>query len=266
MAGFWRKVAGAFVEFEDAPAKSDTVDDDLAKAEALVRELDARASAPSTPQVAPVVSPVASPRPASPPPPPPAPPPVAGPGTSPVGSAPDVPEGATYASFYAEAGLPSVHHTAEQMLAILDGLAAMPREASRLAVKAMDDADDRWTVDDVIGDGRRKRQVLEAVVAKLHGWAGDAEARAASEVAEADAVEKQAEATIEEQIAQLRAELDAFRAEAAERRVQAQTSLQASRDAVARETARMQSELYRLSRLEAFFEAPATPNPTPPAR
>jgi hypothetical protein len=250
MAGFWKKVAGAFIEFEDkggqAPASSS--DDELAKAEALIREMDSGKSAAKAPL----------------PPPAPPPPPVAGPGTTAVGSAPDVPEGAPFSTFYVEARVPAVYNTAEQMLAILDGLAAMPREASRLAIKAMDDADDRWTVADVVEDGRNKRQALEAVVAKLQGWAQEAESRASAETAEADDFEKQAEQTIQAQIEQLQAELAQFRKEASERRVQTQAALAASRDAVARETARMQSEIYRLSRIEAFFEASPGSAPTIP--
>lgn len=254
--GFWRKVASAFVEIEPGSGPAPTPSGgsapsaaDLAAAaadtEALLAQLDGGAKPAAKAAPAPLAPHV--------------------PGDTPVGSVEEVPEGLPFSEIYGEAGVAHVHHTAEQMLQILDGLQAMPSEARRMAVQAMDAADDRWTLDDVVQDARQKREVLSQHCDHLAGIASAAEAQTTAEKAAADELLGQAEATIHEQIAQLEAELAAFRQDAADRKATATAHLQAVRDAVARETARHQSEIFRLQRIQAFFEAQTatanTPNP-----
>ena len=48
----------------------------------------------------------------------------------------------------------------ERMVRLLDGLKAMPENMRLQAVKAMDLADDTWTIEDSILDGQRKAQAV----------------------------------------------------------------------------------------------------------
>ncbi len=229
---FWRKVAGAFVEMDDpapgAPAPSS--DADAAETAALVAQLDGSA------------------KPAPPPP------------TIKI----DIEEGQAFSEIYNKAGVPVVHQTAEQLLTILDGLAAMPKEACRLAIKAMDDADDRWTIADVQTDAERKRQVLQGAIDGLQNRISAAEKSAMAERESADNLLSEAEAAILAQITQLQTELEEFRTAAVAKKAAADAQVAATRDVVARESARLQSELFRLSRVTAFFETTSPINVPPP--
>lgn len=261
--GFWRKVAGAFVEFDEsraAPGRTApppaSLDDQLASTEKLLQELSSGRSAfpPDAPKATP---PAAPPGPASPPAGPPA------PGSPPPA---DVSEGTSFSDLYTAARVPPVHHSAEQLLAILDGLAAMPPDACRMAVQAMDAADDRWTVADVLSDARAKIEVLTKSAADLTSRAQAAADKARADHATVDAQLAEGEAAIQEQIAQLQAELDAFRSDAAAQRAEIDATLTSTRDAVARETTRVQGEIARLGRVRAFLEpiVGSAPSPSSP--
>lgn len=230
-AGFWRKVAGAFVEFEGQrpPPDGGSIDTTLADTDALLRELGAGRGVPA----------------AEPPPPPPV---AAPPPGTPIAT------GVAFGELYTNANVPAVHHTAEQLLAIVDGLAAMPPEAARIAVKAMDDADDRWTLTDVLGDSTRKIDALAAHLSTLAAQGQSAQDRAAQEQAAIASALSEAEATIAQQIAQLQAELQSFQADAAKRRAEVDAEVTATRAAVTAESDRVQAEIARLGRLRTFLD------------
>ncbi len=243
--GFWRKVAGAFVEFDDDGAPSvpstapSSMDAELADADRLLRELQG-ASAPSSPPTAatPTGAPTVAP------------------------SAPSsLTEGRPLAELYASAGVPTVAQSAEQLLAILDGLAALPPEARRLAVKAMDDADDRWSVTDVYDDARRKTEALVGYLHAAERSVSDVQAQVAAERAQVDKVLMEAEAEIEKQIAALQAELASFRADATAQHQSLEAQVQTARDGLSRESARVQAEVSRLGRVATFLSPmlPAAP-------
>lgn len=258
--GFWKKVAGAFVEFEEQPGgarrpptppSAGNVDADIASAEQLLRELErGKKSDPFPPTGgASGARPGAAPPAAS------APPPPSQPATaSPTGAAASVPEGAAFSDLYTGAGIATPHHTAEQMLAILDGLAAMPPEACRLAVQAMDAADDRWTVADVLRDANAKVEVLSRFTSEVSQRAIGAAAQAEADRLAIDKNLVEAESTIQAQIAALQAELESFRTEAANERARVDAQLTTIQEAVARESARVQSEIARLGRVRTFLD------------
>jgi hypothetical protein len=268
--GFWKKVAGAFVEFDDpkAPptqaAPPSSVEDDLASAERLLRELNA-GSRGAEPAKAPA-------RAADPFPPTGGGTPASGGGQTPPAFSPPTlaPAGdgsgaitpVPFADLYTGARVPPVHNTAEQMLAILDGLAAMPPEACRMAVTAMDAADDRWTVADVLVDARLKVEALAAYTAQVSERATAAVTKAEADRAAIDKGLTEAESAIQQQIAQLQAELASFQADAAEERARIDAELQAVKEGVASEAARVQAEIARLGRVRTFLE-PMVPGSAP---
>jgi len=238
--GFWRKVAGAFVEIDEPAAPPSTADlppNDAEETAALLAQLG---GAPPTPPQAP---PAAPPLPVT-----------------------DIIENRPFSDIYAQAGVPTVHQTAEQLLTILDGLAAMPKEACRLAVKKMDEADDRWTIADVQLDAENKRRALQSAVDGLKARVATEEHSAIAERENADKLLTEAESAIQAQIAQLTQELTEFRAAAAEKKAAADAQLANVREVAHRESARIESELFRLSRITAFFETTPfnAPPPLPP--
>lgn len=269
--GFWKKVAGAFVEFDEAKAPPtqaappSSVEDDLASAERLLRELNAGSSRSAEPAKG-------SARAADPFPPaggasasPPAAPPAAGGApafTPPTGDGSGAITPVPFADLYTGARVPPVHNTAEQMLAILDGLAAMPPEACRMAVTAMDAADDRWTVADVLVDARLKVEALAGYTAQVSERANAAVAKAEADRAAIDKGLAEAESAIQQQIAQLQAELASFQADASQERARIDAELAAVKEGVASEAARVQAEIARLGRVRTFLE-PMVPGAGP---
>ncbi|MAA80108.1 MAG: hypothetical protein CL916_12715 [Deltaproteobacteria bacterium] len=61
---------------------------------------------------------------------------------------------------YEEAAIEPSPYPIERMVRLLDGLKAMPENMRLQAVKAMDLADDTWTIEDSILDGQRKAQAV----------------------------------------------------------------------------------------------------------
>jgi hypothetical protein len=208
------------------------------------RQPAAQRAAPQPPPPSP-----AAPRGAAPPPPPPpdpqAPPSV--PGTS------SVPEGRPLEALYTAAGVPASPFPAEKMLKVLEGLRAMPPETRKAAILAMDAADDDWTIDDTLLDAERKARVLQQARGELEGTLSAAEQQAAADLAAQDEYQEQATAQIRAQIAELEALLQAEVTEVAQKKAAIQADLKASRDACAREAARIDQAISELSEIPRTF-------------
>jgi hypothetical protein len=74
----------------------------------------------------------------------------------PSGAPVDAIEARSFESIFAEAAIPASPFPAEKMLRLLDGLKTMDLASRKMAVEAMDAADDSWTVDDAVLDAQRK--------------------------------------------------------------------------------------------------------------
>ena len=95
----------------------------------------------------------------------------------------------------------------------------------------------------------------------LAGYTAQVSERANVAVTKADAdraaIDKglaEAESAIQQQIAQLQAELASFQADASQERARIDAELQAVRESVASEAARVQAEIVRLGRVRTFLE------------
>jgi hypothetical protein len=62
---------------------------------------------------------------------------------------------------YDESAITPSPYPIERMIKLLDGLKAMPINMRIQAIKAMDLADDNWTIEDSILDGQRKKSAIE---------------------------------------------------------------------------------------------------------
>ncbi len=110
---------------------------------------------------------------------------------------------------YAEQALPAVPFSAEKLLRVLDGLAALDPGARKAAVQALDAADDAWAIDDVLGDAERKKRALEIARRGLEQQARLALESAREAIAAREARQQEATTRIRQQIADLAGELAA---------------------------------------------------------
>lgn len=65
---------------------------------------------------------------------------------------------------YSKAGVPASNYPAERLLRLIEGLSAMDEPVRLMAIKAMDAADESWTIEDPINDAQAKLKALG-----LHG-------------------------------------------------------------------------------------------------
>lgn len=181
----------------------------------------------------------------------------------PVSPAVPVPEGPIveqrpFEDIYAEQSVQASAFPAEKLLKILDGLAALDPASRIAAVRALDAADDAWTIDDALLDAERKTRALAAARSQLEqlARAGLEQARAA--VTERDQRQQDAVGRIRSQIADLEGLLEREVTRATEEKSALENAARATKEACLREVARLDAEAGRLKRLAATFGGTAT--------
>lgn len=185
---------------------------------------------------------------------------------APAVAVPDGPiaEQRPFEDIYAEQSVATAAFSAEKLLKILDGLAALEPAARIAAVRALDAADDAWTVDDALLDAERKLRALAGARAQLEQQARAALEQARRDVAERDQRQQEAVGRIRSQIADLEALLEREVARATEEKAAFENSARATKEACLREVARLDAEADRLKRLAATFGATSTPTASAP--
>jgi hypothetical protein len=94
---------------------------------------------------------------------PPTPPPDLAPAMPPQGSGAPL----KLEEIYANGGVVPSLYPAERLLRLLDGLSAMDEATRLMAIKAMDAADESWSIEDPLADAAAKVQALSAHAAQL---------------------------------------------------------------------------------------------------
>ena len=191
------------------------------------------------------------------------------PAAEPVAAPIAVPEGPIaeqrpFEAIYSDQSVPASAFTAEKLLKILDGLAALDPAARIAAVRALDAADDAWTVDDALLDAERKTRALGQARSQLEAQARAALEKARNDIAERDQRQQDAVGGIRKQIADLEALLEREVARATEEKAAFENAARSTKEACLREVARLDAEADRLKRLAATFgatSAPAAPAP-----
>lgn len=181
---------------------------------------------------------------------------------APVGEATGpIAEQRPFDDIYAEHSVQAAMFAAEKLLKILDGLAALDPGSRIAAVRALDAADDAWTIDDALLDAERKTRALGAARAQLEQQARAALEQARRDVAERDQRQQEAVSRIRAQIADLEALLEREVTRATEEKSAFENSARATKEACLREVARLDAEADRLKRLAATFGgAPTAPS------
>jgi hypothetical protein len=183
------------------------------------------------------------------------------PAATPPVPAGEVREQRPFEDIYAEQSVATPVFSAEKLLKILDGLAALDPSSRIAAVRALDASDDAWTIDDALLDAERKTRALAAARAQLEQQARAALEQARRDIAERDARQQEAVGRIRSQVSDLEALLEREVARATEEKSALENAARATKEACLREVARLDGESERLKRLAVTFGsgAPARP-------
>ena len=131
------------------------------------------------------------------------------PTVAPAAEAPVAPRaGATplnLAEIYANEGVPAALYPAERLLRLIDGLSAMEESVRLTAIKAMDEADESWTIADPVGDADAKVKALASHAQRLQLGLQQLEQETLARIDEVRARQEQAVGAIRKQIADLEA-------------------------------------------------------------
>jgi hypothetical protein len=185
--GTWKKLAGAFIDFEDsedepvsnAGSNLDSTED----VDALLESLNVATAAVSV-----------------------------GTATESVGVVVSIPAPALiadkpFSEIYSDQNVPASPKSAEEVLAILVGMATLPPEVRKISIDAMDTADDSWTMDDVLLDAKNKQGALLAYKTGLDVSLSQAKATMEADLTTTDEYVTGATETIRDQIESLQAQI-----------------------------------------------------------
>ena len=176
-------------------------------------------------------------------------------------SEPTLPTGAPLDldTIYANAGVPAAVYPAERLLRLLDGLSAMDEATRLMAIRAMDAADESWTIDDPLADAAAKVSALaqhaEQLQLNLQQQTRETQSRLVAVSARQDKVV----GDIRQQIAELDALANREIARSAQETAGQEASLQTATEQTTRELAELAQVGQRLQGLAAQFGTPATP-------
>jgi hypothetical protein len=162
-------------------------------------------------------------------------------------------EGRAFDAIYAELGVVPAPFSAEKLLKIFDGLAALDPVSRKTAVMALDAADDSWAIDDALADADAKVRALGQARAQIESQARAALEQARADVETRDAQQADAVARVRAQIADLEGLLEREVARATEEKAAVHASAKATKDLCLREVARLDAEALRLRTLAQTF-------------
>ncbi len=173
-------------------------------------------------------------------------------------TASDVVEGRSFEEIFASANLPVSPYPAERFLRLLDGLREMDEATRKAAVRAIDGADDTWTIADPVIDAQRKIAALDAYKEAVSRQVIAIQEKVATEVSELKAKQDKAVAEIRKQVAELERLLERETLKTTEHIAALESGVKAAREAAAREGQRVATEIGRLQEIHAQFAQPTT--------
>ena len=159
-------------------------------------------------------------------------------------------------NIYAKAGVPASLYPAERLLRLIEGLSAMDPDTRLMAIKAMDAADESWTIEDPLADAQTKAQALamhaELLQLNLQALERDTLARIETVTAKREKVV----GDIRQQMSELDALMNREVARAAQDIAGQEAQLQAAREHTAGQLASLSQLGQQLQNLSAQFAAP----------
>jgi len=162
-------------------------------------------------------------------------------------------------TIYANAGIAPAQYPAERLLRLIDGLSAMDPATRLMAIKAMDAADESWTIADPLADADAKILALTAHGNTLKGNLQLLEQQTQAQLDQLMSRQEAVVGDIRKQIAELEALVERELARTAQELSLHQGNLAAARSQASSELNEMALISQRLQSLSTQFGAPTTP-------
>lgn len=159
---------------------------------------------------------------------------------------------------YAAHGVSPALYPAERLLRLVDGLSAMDEATRLMAIKAMDAADESWTIDDPLADAAAK---IKALTAHSQTIAANLQQLEQETQAHLDAMtqrENKVVGDIRQQIAELEGLAARELSRSAQETATQEANLKAAREQIARDLAEVAQVSQRLQSLSSQFGTPTT--------
>jgi len=161
--------------------------------------------------------------------------------------------GMTISQVYEAASVSASVYPAERLLRLLDGLKEMDEATRRIAIQAMDAADDSWTIDDPLRDAGAKVNALEAHAATIRAGVAQAEQESLAALAAAKERADKTQADIRKQLEELNALLAREIARGTQEGVALEAALQGKKERATRELDRLARTIGDLQGLVSRF-------------
>lgn len=162
-------------------------------------------------------------------------------------------------SIYANAGVAPAQYPAERLLRLIDGLSAMDPATRLMAIKAMDAADESWTIADPLTDADAKVLALAAHGDTLKANLQQLEQQTQAQLDQLMSRQEAVVGDIRKQITELEALIERELARTAQELSLHQGNLAAARNQTSSELNEMAQISQRLQSLSAQFGTPTIP-------
>ncbi len=160
---------------------------------------------------------------------------------------------------YADGGVAPSLYPAERLLRLLDGLSAMDEATRLMAIKAMDAADESWSIEDPLADAAAKAQALSAHAQQLQANLQALQSQTQTRLDAIAARQEQVVGDIRKQINELEALVARELSRAAADTATQQADLKAAQDQTARELGEIAQLSQRLQSLSSQFGGSTAP-------
>jgi hypothetical protein len=182
---------------------------------------------------------------------------------SPVASAPTAPvtsagEPLNLDEIYTAQGVGPALYPAERLLRLVDGLSAMDEATRQMAIKAMDAADESWTIDDPLADAAAKVRALAAHSSSIQANLQQLEQETQAHLDAVTSRQEKVVGDIRQQIAELEGLVTRELNRSAQETATWQDKLKAAREQIARDLAEVAQVSQRLQGLSNQFGASNT--------
>lgn len=159
---------------------------------------------------------------------------------------------------YANGGVAPAVYPAERLLRLVDGLSAMDEATRLMAIKAMDAADESWSIEDPLADAAAKVNALAAHSQQLQQNLQALQAESQTRLNAVAARQEQVVGDIRKQIAELESLVSRELTRAAQETATQEAQLNAAKDQTARELGEIAQVSQRLQGLTLQFGTPST--------